>query len=280
MKRIVLTILLTTVLGGIIHAQSAWNKPKGGGFLKLSEDIIVSDQFYNAEGSIVDITSTGIYITSLYGEYGLTKKLTGYFYVPFIRSTLNAQRQINSGITIPGDEANSIGDSNIGIAYGIKQQGAFVLNASLTLGLPIGDTRGGDTQLLQSGDGEFNQLIRLNAGYSFYPAPVYATAAIGFNNRTNGFSDEFHLNLEAGVSFIKNLNVALKVNTITSFENGNPQASQTGIFSNNLEFVAIGPEVAYDISQSFGVSANVFGAFSGQNILANPSFGIGAYLKF
>ena len=275
-----LILLLSSGVYQFATAQSAWTKKQGSGFLKLSEDIIVSGDFYDAEGNIVDITTTGIYITSLYGEYGLSDRFTGFFYVPFIRSTLNEQRQINSGLTTPGDEANSIGDATIGLAYGLKQSGAFVLNVSLALGLPLGDTRGGDTQLLQSGDGEFNQLIKLNAGYSFYPAPVYATAGIGFNNRTRDFSDEFHFNLEVGVTLAKNLNAALKINNVTSFNNGDPQASQTGIFSNNLEFLSIGPEIAYDINERFGVSANVLGAASGQNILASPSFGFGVFLKF
>lgn len=83
------------------------------------------------------------------------------------------------------------GDTNVGISYGLLQNGAFVLNASVLFGLPIGETAGGDSQVLQSGNGEFNQLIRLNAGYSFSSAPVYTAASVGFITAPKAFQMNF-----------------------------------------------------------------------------------------
>ena len=56
--------------------------------------------------------------------------------------------------------------------------------------MPIGNDSGGSQGNLQTGDGEFNQLIQLDAGTGF---PIggtngYANVYVGFNNRTNGFS--------------------------------------------------------------------------------------------
>ena len=99
--------------------------------------------------------------------------------------------------------------------------------------------------MLQSGDGEFNQLIRLNADYSFSSAPVYTAAFVGFNNRTEGFSDEFHASLEAGITLKNTVTAALKLDNITSFGNGDTISRQSGLFSNNLEYFAIGGEVNY-----------------------------------
>lgn len=276
-----LLIIAFTFSLSFSFGQSAWNKKQGESFVKLAQTAIVSDQFYDANGDIQSITTTGVYITSLYGEYGISDKITGLVYFPFFfRNTLNEQFLVNSGATIPGDELNSIGDSFIGASYALKQDGPFVLNTSLILGLPIGETSGGDTQLLQSGDGEFNQLIKLNAGYSFYPLPIYASATIGFNNRTNDFSDEFHFSAEAGYTFKEKLTVAFKIYNLISFKNGEAATSQNGIFANNTEYFAFGPEVSYTFKNTFGVTANMQGALSGQNILASPSYSFGAFYKF
>lgn len=282
MKTKFLTSLLALLLStSFCWAQSAWNKKKGEGFVKLSQTIIISDQFYDANGDIQPITTTGVYITSIYGEYGLSDRITGVIYFPFFfRNTLNEQFLVNTGATIPGDEHNSIGDSFVGASYGLKQDGPLVLNVSLILGLPIGETSGGDTQLLQSGDGEFNQLIKFNAGYSFYPLPIYTSAAIGFNNRTQDFSDEFHLSAEVGYTFKERLTLAFKIYNVSSFENGEATTAQNGIFANNTEYFAFGPELIYQFKNKLGLSANAQGAISGQNILASPSYSFGAFYKF
>ncbi len=280
MKKLIVLIAISMTVASS-WAQSPWNKKKGEGFVKLSETIIVSDQFYDPSGNIQPITTTGVYITSIYGEYGLSDKLTAFIYFPFFfRNTLNEQQLVNSGTTVPGDESNGVGDTNIGISYGIKQNGPFVLNTSLLLGLPIGETEGGDTGLLQSGDGEFNQLVKLNAGYSFYPIPIYVIAGIGLNNRTNDFSDELHINGEVGLTIKSSFNVAFKVYSLSSFDNGDADANQNGIFSNNTEYFAYGPELSYTHNDRFGASITYQGALSGQNILANPSYSFGLHYKF
>ncbi|MEM9856317.1 MAG: hypothetical protein AAF843_03115 [Bacteroidota bacterium] len=279
MKRIVIFLIANTV-SVVGWCQNPWNKSKGESFIKLDQTIIISDAFYTPEKTIKDITTTGVYITSLYAEYGFTNKITGILYLPFFfRSTLNEQEFTQSGTTEPGDALNSIGDATVGFQYQILKRDNFSLSSSLMLGIPIGDDMGGDTQLLQSGDGEFNQLVKIHGGYSFYPKPVYLAVGFGFNNRTRGFSDEFHVSFEAGYTFNEKLNVALKFYNLSSLRNGDISASQTGLFSNNLEFFSFGPEVSYQVTERFGLSGSVFGAFSGRNILASPSFSLGAFLK-
>ncbi len=275
MKQALIAIFSLASLCG--SAQGAWPKAKGEGFFKLSETIIVSESFYTPEGTIRDIKTAGVYISSFYGEYGLTNNLTAVAYVPFFfRNTINAQEFTLSPNMEEADEANSFGDVNLGLQYGILKKGPFVLSTSLVFGIPSGQTNGGNSQLLQSGDGEFNQILRVHAGYSFYPKPFYAAGYLGINNRTNGFSDEFRAGLEAGTS-INSWFLALKMDWVESLQNGNAEASQTGIFSNNTEYISFGPEVAYNFKGGLGISGSVLGAFKGQNILASPSISLGVF---
>ncbi len=275
MKNIGISLLLMIITLGA-SAQGAWPKKQNEGFFKLSQSVIVSDAFYSPEGTIQDIKTAGVHISSIYAEYGLTDKLTAVAFVPFLfRNTINRQEFLVSTNEEEGDESNSFGDFNIGLQYSLLQKGPFVLSTSLLLGVPSGETAGGESMILQSGDGEFNQLLRVHAGYSFYPKPFYAAAYAGVNNRTKDFSDEFHFGLEAGAAFQSGFFVALKLAVVESFMNGDASASQTGIFSNNTEFISFGPELAYSFGNNWSVAGSALGAFSGRNILASPMYSLG-----
>lgn len=261
------------------YAGGGWPQPKKGGYFKFGQNMILSSKYFGPGGSIVDITTIGLYTTSLYGEYGFTDRLTGIAYVPiFVRSTLNEVKFRQTGNIIPGDEFSSIGDAELGFKYGLIVNKPIVLSASLIFGLPLGETAGGETQILQTGDGEFNQMIRFDASHSFYPKNFYTSAYAAFNNRTNNFSDEVRFGLEIGGMFKKFIPI-LKLNVVQSLNNGGTAAVQNGVFSNNTEYVSPTIELNYQMTDKLGLSGSGGFAFSGQNILAAPNWGLGVYLK-
>lgn len=261
------------------YAGGGWPQPKKHGYFKVAQNMIRSSSFYSPEGSIVDITTIGLYTTSLYGEYGFTNRLTGIVYFPFfVRSTLNKIQFTQSGAFVPGDSFNSIGDTDIGIKYGIITDKPVVISATLILGLPLGKTSGGETQILQTGDGEFNQMIRVDASHSFYPKPFYASAYAAFNNRTQNYSDEVRFGGEVGATF-KKFTPILKINVVQSLFNGKPETVQNGIFSNNTEYFSPTLELNYQANEKWGLSGSGGFALSGKNILASPNWSMGVYLK-
>jgi hypothetical protein len=277
----ILPALILTCIWSAAVAGGGWVYKDGEGFFKLSQNMIIGDRFFEGSGEIIDLTpKINYYATSFYGEYGISDRFTGIMYAPvFVRSTINNLESRTTGQVIPGDEVNSIGDFDIGIKYGFFQDKPVVMAVSLTLGLPLGETQGGEGRILQTGDGEFNQLVRVEASHSFYPLPIYVSVVAGFNNRTNGFSDEFHLGGEIGYSQNK-LTAILKLYSINSFYNGEAtDVSQGSIFSNNLEYVALTPEVLYQLGDHFGVSASVGTALSGKRILAAPNWSAGVIWK-
>lgn len=196
-----------------------WLKGKDKGFVKLNQSIMFGDRFYGSQGEGMDIISTGVYQTSLYAEYGIAKKFDVIAYIPIVsRLTLNSVK-FTSGKTQEGDQFTSIGDADLGLKYGLRQGKPLVISASLILGIPLGSTSGGNSELLQTGDGEFNQLLQFDFGYSFKKS-FYANVGVGFNNRTNDFSEEFRGSFELGYEYKKKLIVALKGSMVESFENG------------------------------------------------------------
>ncbi|MEQ8303544.1 MAG: hypothetical protein RIB47_09145 [Cyclobacteriaceae bacterium] len=278
MKRILFTLLIV-LTAQLSFAGGGWPQPKQKGYFKLGQSFIYSSQLFGPQGDLVDITTIGLYSTSLYGEYGFTNRLTGILYFPFfVKNTLNEVQFRQSGNVVPGDEFSSIGDTDIGIKYGLITGKPVVVSASLVLGLPLGSTSGGDSQILQTGDGEFNQIIRIDASHSFYPRPFYATAYVGFNNRTNGFSDEARFGFEVGATFKKFIPI-LKLDVLQSFMNGTTPSSQNGIFSNNMEFVSPVIELNYQAAERWGVSISGAFALAGQNVLASPNLGFGLYFN-
>ncbi len=281
-KRITLSIFTILLLGSSVsYAGGGWPQKKGHGYFKVGFWWLRSDRYFAPNGEIIDIATAGIHTASIYGEYGITDRLTGVIYFPFFsRATLNKQVSGATGdLLVDGDAVNSLGDTDISIKYGLLQNTPVVVSASLTLGLPLGNEAGGDTQVLQTGDGEFNQMISIEASRSFPSIGAYATVLVGYNNRTKSFSDEFRYGVEAGVT-VKNFTLLGRLYGVESLQNGSDEeAPSNGIFSNNIEYTSFTPELIYTYKEKYGLTASVGTAFSGRRVLASPSYSFGLFMK-
>jgi len=278
--------ILTAVLAGFIFmtenaVAGAWTQKRGLGYYELKFQLIRADRFYEPDGRIISIPTLAEYTTSFYGEYGVNDWLTVIGDFPFYkRITLNRQIGNRTGfVFFPGDSVSGISDAEIGVRVGLRRGGSTVISAGLKLGLPIGD----DTQEsgLLTGDGEFNQILSLQLGHSFYPKPLYFTGEIGVNNRTNGYSDEFRYEAELGYTFGAALTMVFKINGLEPFRNGDDAVTggMGGFFANNQRYLAYGPGVFYNFTKSFGINARTVFAARGQNVLARPAYFVGIFLK-
>jgi len=283
MKTLVLSIVLSSV-SFLSLAGGGWPKLRGELYLKFSEYWIIADKHFTINGSIDPNLTRGNFITSVYAEYGVTNRFTTIVYFPFFsRATLNEQVSGTTGdVIVPGDAINRIGDTDIQLKYGILQNVSVKVSLSLTLGLPTGESSGGRDGSLQTGDGEFNQLISVDASRSFPIGRLntYATISAGFNNRTRGFSDEVRYGVEAGVLYGKFIGI-LRLQGIHSLKNGdiNFNSSGTSLYGNNVTYVALSPEVGYKITDKTGISAGIGTALYGELIFANPTYTVGIFLE-
>jgi protein XagA len=278
-KSIIYTILIASLTPSVLTAQ-AWTKSKGTGFYKLDFTSIKATDVFNTKGAVVPFRTLGNYTTSFYGEYGITNKISAVAYVPFfVRNVVNETKgRVTANVIEPGITNNNFGDMDLGLRFALPVK-AFAMSANLTFGLPTGDAKQADA--LFTGDGEFNQMLKLAAGTG--AKRWWGQAAIGINNRTKGFSDEFRYDFEFGYKFFNDRLLAiLKINGIESLNNGTVSAAATGLFSNNVEYMGFGPEVLYytNAKKTIGVSARFAGAFKGQNVLAAPSLSVGVFAEF
>lgn len=289
MKKYIILIACSLLVLSSAKAGGPWPQPKGKAYIKISEWWIISKQHFTGTGKIDPNVTSGIFNTALYAEYGFTNRLTGIVYAPlFSRNYVNNVRSATTQQIIESGEAvNGFGDMDLGIKYGLTKPGAKVpISATLFLGIPTGKSAAGTGGRLQTGDGEFNQMIQIDAGTGFplgkkKKVNSYVSGYIGFNHRTKQFSEEFRYGLEYGVGFMNNkLWLAAKLNAIESFKNGATaeDTTSTSLFANNTEYVSYSLEAAYYITKKLGVSVGYASAFRGEIIAAAPSYSVGVFL--
>ncbi|MFL1897159.1 hypothetical protein ACJRPK_15755 [Aquimarina sp. 2-A2] len=283
MKKFYLTTVILVL--AIQFSTAQWTKGKNKGYYKLSAWSLVADQHYTDTGDTDPNATRGQFNVNFYGEYGVSDKLDIIAYIPFFaRAYQNDQVSGTTGEIIQKGEAiNSIGDSDIGIRYAILKKDHLALSTTLKLGIPIGESAGGSDKSFQTGDGEFNQLLQVDLGIPFTinSFPLYAKTFVGFNNRTQDFSDELHAGGEIGFSFLKNKFWLIgRLNTVQSLQNGSKSAqnSQGSIFANNVEYTSVGGEIAYYITKKLGISLSYASAISGRIIYASPSLSGGIFM--
>jgi len=285
MKKSIITLILI-ISSQLLFAGGPWPQKKGGLYIKLSEWWTVFDEHYTDIGLLDPNLTTGIYNTTLYAEYGLTNRFTAVVNAPLLSRNVvnNLRSRTTSEIIVAGDSFNSFGDIDFSLKYGLTKPGAKIpIAASITLGIPTGVAVAGEQNNLQTGDGEFNQMIQIHAGSGFNlgGTSAYLSGHVGVNHRTNGFSEEFRAGLEFGVGLLSNkLWVNSRLSVVESFKNGETAATitSTSIFANNSEFTTLGVEASYYITEKLGVSAGVTGALRGEIIAAAPSYNVGVFL--
>lgn len=285
MKKITLAIVFLFA-GQLVFAGGPWPQKKGGFYIKLSEWWTVFDQHYTDQGFLDPNVTTSIFNTTLYAEYGLSDRFTATINTPLLSRNIvnNVRSATTSEVIFEGDALNSFGDIDFSLKYGLTKPGAkFPISASLTLGIPTGVAQGGLQDNLQTGDGEFNQILQVHAGTGFNIGNLsaYASTYIGYNNRTQGFSEELRGGLELGLGLFQNkLWLNSRLNIVESLKNGDTAATttSTSIFANNSEFTSLGFEANLYLSKNFGVSAGVASALRGEIIAAAPAYNVGVFI--
>jgi protein XagA len=263
-----------------VSTAQAWTKAKNSGFYKLDFSRISAANVFNTKSEVIPFRSITNNITSFYGEYGVSNKFTLIGYVPFlINNQLGELKNTAGAVFLPSTSETNFGDVDLGFRYQLYNKNGISLSANLLLGLPTGNSTQKDGLL--TGDGEFNQLLKLAIGTG--KARWWTQGAVGFNNRTKDFSDEFRYDFEFGYKFFNDrLLTILKLNGIESLDNGTAKENIVGVFSNNVEFAGVGPEVLYYVNnkKNVGVSLRIAGSLKGRNILAAPSIAVGVFAQF
>lgn len=281
---VVLGILI--MLCGNAIAGGGWTLNKNSAFFMLSQRYIGGAYFANQQARIIELNHDfpSFYTTNFYMEYGLVDDCTISLFTPFL-SGHRLQSEFGSRYVLLflGREYNEtrwgIGDLDLAIKYRLLNKTDKVA-LELKAGIPTARVNLRDQSPFALGDGEFNQQLNVHWSRS-YDHNLFSSVMIGFNNRTAGFSDEFHFSTEIGITK-KRLTAILKTYLLKSRFNGTfDRPSFPGIYSNNLEYFAISPVFLYELGEdrNKGIMLDVGFAPYLRNIIAAPSISVGIYWK-
>lgn len=272
--RILLLLVVASQFTATAALPGGWTQPQGVAFLKADSRMLRGDDFHELNGNGVQIPTLTDYTASLYGEYGLRDNVTFLGYVPFKRITLNRQVGRPSGfVYFDGDSETGLGDAQIGLRYRLLQRGASVASLEVQLGLPLGNETQGNGLL--TGDGEINQSVHVQLGHLFYPRRGYAGISLGFNNRVDGYSDEWHYAAEIGWSVGARWQLMLQVRGLESLENGDSAVTggMGGLFANDQTLWAYGPTVSCRLGD-YWLSLGVEHSARARNAIAAPAISL------
>ncbi len=286
--------LLVPVLATPIAAQ-AWVQPVGGYYVKISASYLRTDEQYDVRGDIEpmaagDTTSSGQSFRdvtlSAYLEYGLTERYTMVASLPFkISTTENTETP-----QALGDPPQTTTLTNGGLAdfwlsirarlWQSSTAIAFQAGVKLPLGYEQTPDNGGPALGTGAADAEASLLF----GQSFYPFPAYIAAGLGYRFRGGqDFDDEVTYSIEggytAGALFMK-----LRFDGLENVgglpEPGASASSSAGGMeqpnARNEDRYQISPIVAYDMSDTVALTAEVFHVIGGKNTIAGTTWSLGA----
>jgi hypothetical protein len=266
-------LLVVHCTWSIVNANAqAWTKDQGKAFVKADVTSIQADQLFDNSGNNIKpaFFPLGYLSAGIYGEYGVSNDVTVFGNIPlFVKNTLS-----KTALLLPEVSNSGFGDIDLGVRYQLYK-GDVAVSLNLILGLPTGNAKNADK--LNTGDGEFNQILKLAVGTG--KDNWWTQGAIGFNNRSGNFSSEFRYDLEVGWKlFNKKLLAMLKINAVESLNNGTELRNPYGLFSNDVGYIGIGPEFLYYATPKMGIAFRATGALKGRNVQAAPAIAFGVFL--
>lgn len=283
-----LLTILTSLSPTFLRAQ-AWTKGEGEIYTKLAYGSSTASQQFTFDGRTKEyadnVEGNAFFDRSLYlyGEAGITPDFTmvgGLAYKrTIIRDAAFRYRTF------------ALGNLQIGGRYAITKllgldggAEAFAVNGSLSI--PTGYSR---NRTPSAGGGQLDAELNLSYGHSFYPAPVYLQAAVGYRFRSDiyafstavpcsegidkdcfadtkpSFGDEMFGGIEGGVTIADRVLIQALVNSTWSIA-----APETGFTVSNpvptqQRFIKVGGGVAASLWKGFGISTQIFFTPYGRN---------------
>lgn len=256
------------------EAAAQWTQNKASGYYKLDFTNVTAPYIINATGNLIETPMLTNNILSFYGEYGITNRLTAQMYMPFLVHNTLAADANSPRLDLRKKQKNTaFGDVDIALKYALTVNKPIAVSASLWIGLPTGNAE--NTYDLVTGDGEVNQMLRLDVGKGF--KKKWISGGIAFNNRTKNYSDELRYSVEYGQKWLKNerFYTVFRFTGIVPFKNGTATENRLGLYSNNLSFHSPALEMAYKLKKHWSVTSRLGFAVSAANVLGGPSLSLG-----
>jgi hypothetical protein len=261
-----------------LSAQSPWVRSRAGAYAQAAWHFIPAyKSIFDANGNDRTLERNLSENTfQLYGEYGLSKRLTGVVNLPFRYVSADKSTQ-SSTQTASGYVAN-VGNISVALRYGILQKSVPV---SFTLRVDAPASAYNNPSGLRTGYNAYTVLPMLSAGMGFGRA--YAFAYAGYAYRSNGYSHYINAGAEGGIKTGRFWIIAFS-EWVYSLENGDIKLPannlETSLFVNDQGYLSVGFKGIYSINRFLGVVLSTAGAVQAYNVPKSPGLGLGVYFKW
>lgn len=223
------------------QAASGFVREPGAGYAKLFFSSFSSKDYYALNGDLRNggqrLTQRGV---SLYGEYGLIRHLAIAINVPGFRSNSYSESDTARGfgdvfVELKGGETFAGWHTAIAVAGEIPtgRSRAFVDNGA------------GGVINLPTGDGEANIWVRAAVSRSIDALHAYASADVGYNVRTKGFTDQVGFSCEVGHHLLDRIWLAARLRGL--FTRGSASPNVPFLYGEGTEYLAIDGGIAVPV---------------------------------
>ena len=297
------TLLLCAAIHSDVAAQ-AWTQPVGDAYIKVAHGRTSVAEQFDLDGNTIPfidgVTGDSFRDRSvyMYGEFGVIPGFTLITMVPIKNLTV---------VLEDNDELTTVGIADVELRGRIdlrpllgQTEGGTATAISVGVRVPTGYTRNLSPSV---GAGQMDLHFSLGLGRSFYPLPVYAQVAAGFENRLQmfglsriiectptsdipcvaasepTFDNEWLYSAEAGVNAGKRFLIQVLLNGIRSvnrpdelFDIGNPIPTRR-------RFLKLGSGLTVAAGKGVGASLQVFRTVAGRNTIRATEFFFGLEYK-
>ncbi len=287
MKNYNFLIAITFILlASQVNAQSGWTREAKGFYGQVSASTFSSSNYYTTEGNLSDQGSTfNTHSLSLYGEYGITDRLTTILDLPAV--VLNS---FSTTETVAG-----VGSIRLGFKYKIFKETPIAIQVDLDIptndGVNFATSNEPDdfgqinTINLPTSDGEFNVWTNLIASHSFPNGKTYGSIYTGVNFRTESFSNQFQAGAELGHLFLDKFYLIGKLKILEKLSS-NDNANQSGsfLYGEGTTYTSFGFNGVYKLSDKYSLVAAYSDytdiLVSRKNIYDGATFSLGLSVEF
>lgn len=294
-------VLLIVFAGSSTLLAGAWVQKKGAYFLKFGSGFHRTGQEFNYLGEKIDIfedlevyenTAYQEFKLKVYGEYGLTSRLTLVADVPFKIAT-SEQTQVSNyfegGRRDTAFTTVGLGDVAFYTRLGILD-GPLVISLQPGVKIPMGYSTDKDDEGPTLGTGDVDVEGALLVGSSLYPTPIYITGSVGYRHRSGRLHDEYFATIETGLALAKFLfksefSILRNEMDPPDIFGGTivlPLPGGGGVVPDRLfgdqDFSKLNLEAVYKLKDNMGLSGEIIHMLAGKNIITGSTFQLGLTL--
>ncbi|WP_424989368.1 hypothetical protein [Flagellimonas sp.] len=285
MKKYWYTYIIFVIALSNIQAQSGWTRKAESFYVQTTASYYSSKDYYTTEGFLSD---TGSRFSSsaliLYGEYGVTNRLTALLDVPII--------QLNSFSTT--ETVGGVGSVKLGVKYRLFKNIPVAVQADFEIPTDDGinlatahrpNELGTFDQInLPTSDGEFNVWTNLIGSHSFGNGKTYGSLYSGVNFRTESFSNQFHAGAELGHLFFDQLYLIGKLRILEKLSSGEGNQGGSFLYGEGTTFTSFGLNAIYKLGGHLSLVAS-YSDYAGflverRNIYDGGTFSLGISFEY